>query len=121
MLTLLHMCGGTLPLTGAEMQAYPTKPQLAQAIKGQLGTPSGKKKLSRLKRVILRERTDKAASGAALAAANATAAAEKAETARAAVAESLQVGGSLHTSASLALGQRGAAQCIGAKKTLRLH
>ncbi len=72
-------------------QAYPTKQELAKAIRGQLGGAAGSKKLSRLKRVILRERSDKAAAAASVAATNAAAVAEHAEAARAAVVASFQV------------------------------
>ena len=41
-------------------QAYPNKKELANAIKGRLRTAAGKKKLSPLKKLILRERADKA-------------------------------------------------------------
>ena len=40
-------------------QAYPTKGELAEAFKGRLFA-TGKKKMSRLKRIILRERANKA-------------------------------------------------------------
>ncbi len=72
-------------------QAYPTKTELAKAIKAKLGTAPGTKKLSRLKRVILRERTDKAATAAVQADTAAKAVAEMAEAARNAVLGSLKV------------------------------
>ena len=73
------------------MQAYPNKQDLVKAIKGRLRLSSGKKKLSRLKRLILREKTDKAVEAAAANAAAAQAAARKAEAAHVSVSSSLQV------------------------------
>jgi hypothetical protein len=73
------------------MQAYPNKQDLVKAIKGRLRSSSGKKKLSRLKRLILREKTDKAVEAAALNAATAAAAARKADAAHSSVFQSLQV------------------------------
>lgn len=74
------------------LQAYPTKSELAKAIRGQLGTAAGSKKLSRLKRVILRERSDKAAAAAAAALEAANVTAEQTQAARAQVLTSFKVG-----------------------------
>ena len=56
------------------LQRFPNKASLAMAVHKELGSSQGKKKMSRLKRIILRERADKAAvqaaSAADLAAAN---------------------------------------------------
>ena len=62
-----------------------------KAIKGRLRSSSGKKKLSRLKRLILREKTDKALEAATVNASAAQAAARKAEAAHVSVSQSLQV------------------------------
>lgn len=54
-----------ISLCPAPKQAYPTKRALAEAFKGRLGgSGEGRRKLSRLKRVILRERADKTAADA---------------------------------------------------------
>ena len=73
------------------MQAYPNKQDLVKAIKGRMRSSSGKKKLSRLKRLILREKTDKAVEAAVVNVLAAQAAAKKAEAAHVSVSQSLQV------------------------------
>ena len=73
------------------VQAYPNKQDLVKAIKGRLRSSSGKKKLSRLKRLILREKTDKAVEAAEANLLAAQAAARKAESAHVSVSQSLQV------------------------------
>lgn len=50
------------------MQRFPNKASLAMAVHKELGGSHTKKKMSRLKRIILRERADKAASQASTAA-----------------------------------------------------
>lgn len=86
-------CGNRARLEkGLPMQAYPNKQDLVKAIKGRLKSASGKKKLSKLKRLILREKTDKAAEAAVASVAAAVAAASKAEAAHASVSQGLQVG-----------------------------
>lgn len=50
------------------LQSFPNKASLAMAVHKELGSGGGKKKMSRLKRIILRERADKAAMQAGTAA-----------------------------------------------------
>ncbi len=82
---LAHKC------VDVAVQAYPNKQDLAKAIKGRLKSSSGKKKMSRLKRLIVREKTDNAAEAAAQNSEAAAAAASKAQAAHASVSQSLQV------------------------------
>lgn len=74
----------------ALLQAYPTKRALAEAFKGRLFA-AGKKKMSRLKRIILRERAEKAFADATAAADSATAAARVAAALRDDIREQLRV------------------------------
>ena len=50
------------------LQRFPNKASLAMAVHKELGGSQSKKKMSRLKRIILRERADKAATQAGAAA-----------------------------------------------------
>jgi hypothetical protein len=75
----------------AVSQAYPTKRALAEAFRGRLAGAAGdKRKLTKLKRVILRERAAKAAADAAAAHENALAAAAAAAAFREGVTAQLQ-------------------------------
>ncbi len=77
-------------------QAYPTKGELAEAFKGRLFA-TGKKKMSRLKRIILRERANKAFTDASASLESAAAAARLAAALRTNIREQLRV----HTHPSL--------------------
>ena len=62
-----------LTVTLLVLQRFPNKASLAMAVHKELGSSQGKKKMSRLKRIILRERADKAAVQAGTAAETAAA------------------------------------------------
>ena len=72
-------------------QAYPDKSDLAKAIKGRFKTLASKKKLSPLKKLIVREKADKAAAAAVEAVAAAKSALQSSEKAQASVRASWQV------------------------------
>ncbi|BDA49260.1 probable selenocysteine insertion sequence-binding protein 2-like at C-terminar half [Coccomyxa sp. Obi] len=74
------------------VQAYPTKGELAEAFKGRLFA-TGKKKMSRLKRIILRERANKAFADASASLESAAAAARLAAALRNNIREQLRVAG----------------------------
>ncbi|EIE24823.1 hypothetical protein COCSUDRAFT_46959 [Coccomyxa subellipsoidea C-169] len=86
------------------VQAYPTKKALAEAFKGGRLLATGKKKMSRLKRIILRERANKAFADASAAAESAAAASRLACALRDNIREQLRVAGE-----QLLLEQRGGA------------
>lgn len=73
------------------MQGFPNKASLAMAVHKELGNSQGKKKMSRLKRIILRERADKAAVQAGTAAEQAAANLVKSKSALECLQKQLQV------------------------------
>lgn len=79
------------------LQAYPTKRALAEVFKGRLAGAGDKRKLTKLKRVILRERSAKAAADAAAAHEAALMAAANAAAFREEVSAQLQARPSLAT------------------------
>lgn len=74
-------------------QAFPTKRALAEALKERRVGTTGKKKMSRLKRIILRERANKAVADATAAAEAAATTVQMAHTLRDNIKGQLQVGG----------------------------
>ena len=73
------------------LQAFPTQRALAEALRKQKPLLANKKRLSRLKRIILREREDKALVEARDAAARAASAVESARAHRESIQEQLKV------------------------------
>lgn len=73
------------------LQAFPTERALAEALRKQKPLLANKKRLSRLKRIILREREDKALVEARDAAARAASAVESARAHRESIQEQLKV------------------------------
>ena len=73
------------------LQAFPTERALAEALRKQKPLLANKKRLSRLKRIILREREDKALVEATDAAARAASAVESARAHRESIQGQLQV------------------------------
>lgn len=75
------------------MQRFPNKASLAMAVHKELGGGHNRKKMSRLKRIILRERADKAATQAVTAAEQAVGGLAKSKTALESLQKQLKVGG----------------------------
>ena len=73
------------------MQAFPTQHALADALRKQKPLMANKKRLSRLKRIILKERGEKALGDAADAAAKAARAVDAAQRKRYSIQEQLKV------------------------------
>ena len=76
------------------LQRFPNKASLAMAVHKELGGGHNKKKMSRLKRIILRERADKAATQAGTAAEQAVEALAKSKSALQSLQKQLKVIGS---------------------------
>ena len=86
------------------VQRFPNKASLAMAVHKELGGSShGKKKTSRLKRIILRERADKASTQAGIAAEQATEGLAKSKSALESLQKQLKVGLLLYSSFLLPL------------------
>ena len=83
--------GSTAHCVTTVLQAFPTERALAGALRKQKPLLASKKRLSRLKRIIIREREDKALVEATDAAARAASAVESARAHRESIQEQLKV------------------------------
>jgi hypothetical protein len=73
------------------LQAFPTEGALADALRRQKPLLANKKRLSRLKRIILKERSEKALADASEAAGKAAVSLQRAEAAQGSIQEQLKV------------------------------